>query len=50
MNLQSLNMFAEIAYCCIKEKRSQRPDMNMIHTRLERALELQRKHVRPSIF
>ncbi|KAJ0519320.1 putative protein kinase RLK-Pelle-LRR-I-1 family [Helianthus annuus] len=44
MNLQSLNMFAEIAYCCIKEKRSQRPDMNTIRTRLERALELQRKH------
>ncbi|MFS7990302.1 putative protein kinase RLK-Pelle-CR4L family [Helianthus anomalus] len=50
MNLQSLNMFAEIAYCCIKEKRSQRPDMNTIRIRLERALELQCKHVRPSIF
>ncbi|KAJ0511676.1 putative protein kinase RLK-Pelle-CR4L family [Helianthus annuus] len=50
MNLQSLNMFAEIAYCCIKEQRLQRPDMSTICTRLERALELQRKHVRPSIF
>ncbi|KAJ0511658.1 putative protein kinase RLK-Pelle-CR4L family [Helianthus annuus] len=50
MNLQSLNMFAEIAYCCIKEKRSQRPDMKTIRIRLERALELQHKHVRPSIF
>ncbi|KAJ0511656.1 putative protein kinase RLK-Pelle-LRR-I-1 family [Helianthus annuus] len=44
MNLQSLNLFAEIAYCCIKEQRSQRPDMNTMRTRLERALELQRKH------
>ncbi|KAL9999210.1 putative protein kinase RLK-Pelle-LRR-I-1 family [Helianthus debilis subsp. tardiflorus] len=44
MNLQSLNMFAEIAYCCIKEKRSQRPDMKTIRARLERALELQCKH------
>ncbi|KAJ0736021.1 putative protein kinase RLK-Pelle-LRR-I-1 family [Helianthus annuus] len=44
MNLQSLNIFAEIAYCCIKDKRSQRPDMKTIHTRLERALEIQRKH------
>ncbi|KAF5783880.1 putative protein kinase RLK-Pelle-L-LEC family [Helianthus annuus] len=50
MNVQSLDLFAEIAYCCIKEQRSQRPDMKMIRTRLERALELQRKHVRPSIF
>ncbi|KAJ0511690.1 putative protein kinase RLK-Pelle-CR4L family [Helianthus annuus] len=50
MNVQSLNMFAEIAYCCIKEKRSQRPDTKTIRRRLERALELQRKHVRPSIF
>ncbi|KAF5784143.1 putative protein kinase RLK-Pelle-LRR-I-1 family [Helianthus annuus] len=44
MNVQSFNLFAEIAYCCIKEQRSQRPDMNTIRTRLERALELQRKH------
>ncbi|KAJ0668058.1 putative protein kinase RLK-Pelle-DLSV family [Helianthus annuus] len=44
MNLQSFDLFAEIAYCCIKEKQSQRPDMNTIRTRLERALELQRKH------
>ncbi|KAJ0511682.1 putative protein kinase RLK-Pelle-LRR-I-1 family [Helianthus annuus] len=49
MNLQSLNMFAEIAYCCIKEKRSQRPDMNTIRTRLERALELQRKHEQSTV-
>ncbi|KAM0065677.1 putative protein kinase RLK-Pelle-LRR-I-1 family [Helianthus debilis subsp. tardiflorus] len=49
MNLQSLNMFAEIAYCCIKEKRSQRPDTKTIRTRLERALELQRKHEQSTV-
>ncbi|KAJ0511663.1 putative protein kinase RLK-Pelle-LRR-I-1 family [Helianthus annuus] len=49
MNLQSLNMFAEIAYCCIKEKRSQRPDMKTIRTRLERTLELQRKHEQSTV-
>ncbi|KAJ0736024.1 putative protein kinase RLK-Pelle-L-LEC family [Helianthus annuus] len=49
MNVQSLNMFAEIAYCCIKEKRSQRPDTKTIRTRLERALELQRKHEQSTV-
>ncbi|XP_022040052.1 uncharacterized protein LOC110942571 isoform X4 [Helianthus annuus] len=49
MNLQSLNMFAEIAYCCIKEKRSQRPDMKTIRTRLERALELQGKYEQSTV-
>ncbi|XP_035836234.1 uncharacterized protein LOC110942590 isoform X1 [Helianthus annuus] len=49
MNLQSLNMFAEIAYCCIKEKRSQRSDTKTIRTRLERALELQRKHEQSTV-
>ncbi|KAJ0736028.1 putative protein kinase RLK-Pelle-LRR-I-1 family [Helianthus annuus] len=49
MNVQSLNMFAEIAYCCIKEQRSQRPDMNTMRTRLERALELQRKHEQSTV-
>ncbi|XP_035836233.1 uncharacterized protein LOC110942571 isoform X2 [Helianthus annuus] len=49
MNVQSFNLFAEIAYCCIKEQRSQRPDMNTIRTRLERALELQRKHEQSTV-
>ncbi|XP_076947520.1 serine/threonine-protein kinase CDG1-like [Bidens hawaiensis] len=44
MNLQSFNIFAETAYCCLKEKRSQRPNMNQILLRLEKALELQHKH------
>ncbi|KAK9057851.1 hypothetical protein SSX86_022689 [Deinandra increscens subsp. villosa] len=44
MNLESLNIYAETAYWCLKEKRSQRPNMNQILLRLERALELQRTH------
>ncbi|KAD3337573.1 hypothetical protein E3N88_33093 [Mikania micrantha] len=44
MDLQSFNIFAETAYCCLKEKRTQRPNMNQILFRLERALELQYKH------
>ncbi|KAK9050844.1 hypothetical protein SSX86_030187 [Deinandra increscens subsp. villosa] len=44
MNLESLNIFAETSYWCLKEKRSQRPNMNQILLRLERALELQRTH------
>ncbi|KAL8239285.1 hypothetical protein R6Q59_015852 [Mikania micrantha] len=44
MNLESFNLFAETAYCCLKEKRSERPNMNKILLRLEKALELQCKH------
>ncbi|GKD46319.1 kinase-like domain, phloem protein 2-like protein, partial [Tanacetum coccineum] len=41
MDPRSLNMFAEIAYDCLNEKRSQRPNVDEIVTRLEKALELQ---------
>ncbi|GJY63572.1 kinase-like domain, phloem protein 2-like protein [Tanacetum coccineum] len=41
MDLRSLNIFAEIAYDCLNEKRSQRPNVDEIVTRLEKALELQ---------
>nr|XP_043608996.1 uncharacterized protein LOC122580917 [Erigeron canadensis] len=44
MNLESFNIFSETAYFCLKEERSQRPDMNKVLQRLERALELQYKH------
>ncbi|GKC52991.1 kinase-like domain, phloem protein 2-like protein [Tanacetum coccineum] len=41
---QSFNIFAEIAYDCLNEERSERPNIDEIVTRLEKALELQREH------
>ncbi|GJW92238.1 kinase-like domain, phloem protein 2-like protein [Tanacetum coccineum] len=41
MNPRSLNIFAEIAYQCLNEEQSQRPNMDEIVTRLEKALEFQ---------
>nr|GEX10379.1 protein kinase-like domain, phloem protein 2-like protein [Tanacetum cinerariifolium] len=41
MNPRSLNIFAETAYECLNEEQSQRPNMDEIVTRLEKALELQ---------
>ncbi|GJW80319.1 kinase-like domain, phloem protein 2-like protein [Tanacetum coccineum] len=41
MNPQSLNIFAETAYECLNEEQSQRPNMDQIVTRLEKALGLQ---------
>ncbi|GJW10804.1 kinase-like domain, phloem protein 2-like protein [Tanacetum coccineum] len=38
---RSLNIFAETAYECLNEEQSQRPNMDEIVTRLEKALELQ---------
>ncbi|GKD65603.1 kinase-like domain, phloem protein 2-like protein, partial [Tanacetum coccineum] len=38
---RSLNIFAETAYECLNEERSQRPNVDEIVTRLEKALELQ---------
>ncbi|KAL8238282.1 hypothetical protein R6Q59_019363 [Mikania micrantha] len=48
MNLQSLNIFVETAYYCLEEKRSQRSDMSEVLSKLEKALELQHKHVTSS--
>ncbi|GJW74649.1 kinase-like domain, phloem protein 2-like protein [Tanacetum coccineum] len=42
MDLHSFNMFAEIAYECLDEERSQRPNIDVIVPRLEKALELAR--------
>ncbi|GKA01170.1 kinase-like domain-containing protein [Tanacetum coccineum] len=39
---QSFKVFTEIAYDCLKEERSQRPNINEIVTKLEKALELAR--------
>nr|XP_043624501.1 uncharacterized protein LOC122596057 isoform X2 [Erigeron canadensis] len=47
MNFESLNIFSETAYFCLKEQRVQRPDMEKVLLRLERALELQHKHQSP---
>ncbi|PWA80120.1 protein kinase-like domain-containing protein [Artemisia annua] len=45
MDSQSFNMFTEIAYDCLKEERSQRPDINEIVPRLVKALELARENM-----
>ncbi|GKA71712.1 kinase-like domain, phloem protein 2-like protein [Tanacetum coccineum] len=42
MDLHSFNMFAEIAYECLAEERSRRPNIDDIVPRLEKALELAR--------
>ncbi|GKC21030.1 kinase-like domain, phloem protein 2-like protein [Tanacetum coccineum] len=39
---QSFKVFTEIAYDCLNEEPSQRPDINEIITKLEKALELAR--------
>lgn len=53
MDSQSFNVFAEISYDCLNEDRSQRPNIDEIVTRLEKALVLQLEHqnaVRRSFF
>ncbi|GJY31232.1 kinase-like domain-containing protein [Tanacetum coccineum] len=44
MDSQSFHIFAETAYDCLNEERMQRPNINDIVTRLEKALELQLEH------
>ncbi|GJR23458.1 kinase-like domain, phloem protein 2-like protein [Tanacetum coccineum] len=41
MDLQSFDIFAETAFDCLNDERSQRPNIDEIVTRLEKALELQ---------
>nr|KAJ0227870.1 hypothetical protein LSAT_V11C100018240 [Lactuca sativa] len=43
MDDQSFNIFSETAYCCLKAQRAQRPNMDQIVKRLEKAVELQKK-------
>ncbi|GJX31172.1 kinase-like domain, phloem protein 2-like protein [Tanacetum coccineum] len=52
MDLHSFNMFAEIAYKCLDEERSRRPNIDVIIPRLEKTLELARENrpVRPLNF
>jgi serine/threonine protein kinase len=50
MDLHSFNLFAEIAYECLDNEQSRRPNIDDILPRLEKALELQLKpesYVRP---
>nr|XP_043625677.1 receptor-like protein kinase FERONIA [Erigeron canadensis] len=53
MNMESLKIFSETAYFCLKERRLERPDMKKVFQRLEKALKLQpaddQSPVRPSI-
>ncbi|PWA58993.1 receptor-like tyrosine-protein kinase kin-15 [Artemisia annua] len=44
MDSQSFNIFAEIAFDCLNEERSERPNIDEIVTRLKKALELQLEH------
>ncbi|GJX14413.1 kinase-like domain, phloem protein 2-like protein [Tanacetum coccineum] len=44
MDLQSFNIFTEIAYDCLNEEQSQRPNIDEIVPRLQKALELAREN------
>ncbi|KAL7617477.1 hypothetical protein Lser_V15G03165 [Lactuca serriola] len=44
MDPQSFKIFSETAYYCLKEERSQRPSIDQIVIKLEKALESQWKH------
>ncbi|XP_071700859.1 probable receptor-like protein kinase At2g23200 isoform X2 [Rutidosis leptorrhynchoides] len=44
MDLQSLKIFSEIAYFCLREERKQRPDSKHVLKTLHTALELQQKY------
>ncbi|KAL8251418.1 hypothetical protein R6Q59_035111 [Mikania micrantha] len=46
MDTQSLKLFAETAYFCLKEQRAQRPDMEQIVKKLDNALEIHQSFVR----
>lgn len=47
MDPQSFKIFSEIAYYCLKKQRSQRPNIDQIVMKLEKALESQQKHENP---
>ncbi|KAJ9559425.1 hypothetical protein OSB04_014039 [Centaurea solstitialis] len=49
MDLQSFTIFSETAYHCLNGQRTQRPDMEDVVRRLEKALELQRKYENPTL-
>ncbi|MFS7947077.1 hypothetical protein Hanom_Chr06g00543821 [Helianthus anomalus] len=50
MDQGSLKKFSEAAYCCLKDQRSQRPNIDQLIFALDQALKLQLAHeasVRP---
>ncbi|GJW05814.1 kinase-like domain, phloem protein 2-like protein [Tanacetum coccineum] len=47
MDPESFNIFSETAIWCLKEDRADRPYIDQVVKRLEKALELQRKHDNP---
>ncbi|KAL7616058.1 hypothetical protein Lser_V15G01727 [Lactuca serriola] len=49
MDPLSLEVFSKIAYDCLKDQRSDRPDIDHILIRLRQALDLQSKHENPGI-
>ncbi|GJR50146.1 kinase-like domain, phloem protein 2-like protein [Tanacetum coccineum] len=44
---ESLKLFSETAYCCVKEERADRPYIDQVVKTLEKAFELQWKHENP---
>ncbi|PWA90232.1 protein kinase-like domain, Concanavalin A-like lectin/glucanase domain protein [Artemisia annua] len=49
MDPKSLEIFSETAYCCLKEERADRPYIDQVVKRLEKAFELQWKHENPDL-
>nr|GEX45905.1 protein kinase-like domain, phloem protein 2-like protein [Tanacetum cinerariifolium] len=49
MDPEALKIFSETAYWCIKEERADRPYIDQVVKRLEKALEFQRKHENPEL-
>ncbi|GKA65189.1 kinase-like domain, phloem protein 2-like protein, partial [Tanacetum coccineum] len=49
MHTESIKIFSEIAYCCVKEERADRPYIDQVVKRLEKAFELQWKHENPEL-
>ncbi|GKA75872.1 kinase-like domain, phloem protein 2-like protein, partial [Tanacetum coccineum] len=49
MDPESLRIFSETAYYCLKEERADRPYINQVVKRLEKALGLQWKHEKPEL-
>ncbi|PWA91682.1 serine/threonine/dual specificity protein kinase, catalytic domain-containing protein [Artemisia annua] len=47
MDPEALKIFSDTTYCCIKEDRADRPYIDQVVKRLEKALELQWKHENP---
>nr|GEW12917.1 protein kinase-like domain, phloem protein 2-like protein [Tanacetum cinerariifolium] len=49
MDAESLKIFSETARCCIKEERADRPYIDQVVKRLEKALELQSAYENPEL-